>query len=239
MQKEEELKQLQLENAEKDKVLALQARQIELLQQNQRLNSEVMKNALVKACKGKLDSQQNVQIIKNQITNNVNNVQVINQREQKKKKKLTVDAVMKMNVSELKAKCKEFGLKQTGNKKALQDRLKETAHCKTPKKRKEQKAVKIAKAIIASKQKNSGVANVPNLKLKADGKVDKRCKAYKNGFKLTADGKVDKRCRAYKTGDIKLKVDGNLDKRCKAYKQMVKKSQVRRKKLGGVSSLTV
>merc|ERR1712129_289361 len=57
----------------------------------------------------------------------------------KKKDILTTEILENMTVNELKVKCKQFGLKQTGNKKALQDRLKETAYFKKARAKKKKK----------------------------------------------------------------------------------------------------
>merc|ERR1740123_2131540 len=57
----------------------------------------------------------------------------------KKKEILTAEMLDNMTVNELKVKCKSYGLKQTGNKKALQDRLKETAYFKKARAKKKKK----------------------------------------------------------------------------------------------------
>merc|ERR1739845_121420 len=93
----------------------------------------------------------------------------------KKKEILTMDMIESMTVNELKVKCKSFGLKQTGIKKELQERLQQTAYFKKGKgRKKKERAVKIAKAVIKSKKKPAKKKEAdPVIKLTSDGKVDK------------------------------------------------------------------
>jgi len=57
------------------------------------------------------------------------------------------------------------------------------------------------------------------------GKVDKRCKAFRDQYVLLKDdGDVDQRCKAFKDGYVKVEENGSIDKSCQAYQDALKRS---------------
>jgi len=63
----------------------------------------------------------------------------------------------------------------------------------------------------------------PRVLFRKDGKIDRRCKAYRDGYVLLKnDGDVDQRCKAFKDGYVKVEENGSIDKSCQAYQDALK-----------------
>jgi hypothetical protein len=63
----------------------------------------------------------------------------------------------------------------------------------------------------------------PRFLFRKDDKLDRRCKAYRDGYVLLKnDGDVDHRCKAFKDGYVKVEENGSVDKSCQAYQDALK-----------------